>query len=270
MKRLISLRPVAVAAALFMLFSSLAAQAEITSLASAINKAGRQRMLTQSMVKDYCLMGQEISKEQSSGRLQQSVALFDLQLDELKGYAPNSETREALAKVETLWRPFKALVLAPASRDKVGALMMADDELLPATHRVVLLLQDVSGTPQDRLVNISGRQRMLSQRLTKLYMLRSWSFDNAQIRSDLDQARNEFKGALTELENAPENNATIRHTLSEARRQWSLFEHGLNRSGTELVPLVVSMTSDKLLATMNELTTMYELLPVTTASSKRP
>ena len=36
------------------------AWAEITTLSSAINKAGRQRMLTQRIVKAYCLVGMSV------------------------------------------------------------------------------------------------------------------------------------------------------------------------------------------------------------------
>ncbi len=253
---------------LLIVLLSLSAHAEITSMANAINKAGRQRMLTQSMVKDYCLIGQDITKEQAIGRLQQSIALFDLQLNELKDFANTGEVHEALAKVENLWRVFKPIVLAPAIRDKVPALMAADDGLLAATHKVVLLLQDVSGSAQDRLVNISGRQRMLAQRLAKLYLLRSWGFDNSQVRTDIEQTRNEFKGALAELESAPGNNAEVTSALVEARREWNLFEHGLNRNNNDLIPLVVSTSSDKLLVTMNEITGMYELLSIRSLSKR--
>ncbi|HEY0720104.1 MAG TPA: type IV pili methyl-accepting chemotaxis transducer N-terminal domain-containing protein [Gammaproteobacteria bacterium] len=256
-------------AVLCLLLTTVTAHSEINTLAAAINKAGRQRMLTQSMVKDYCLIGQEINKEQTIGRLQQSIALFDSQLNELKAFAPTEESHDALIRVENLWQPLKAIVLAPASRDKVPALMTADDELLTATHKVVLLLQDISGSTQDRLVNIAGRQRMLSQRLAKLYMLRAWGFDNAQVHSDMEQARIEFKGALTELENAQQNNAEVTHALTDARRQWNLFEHGLIHN-KELVPLIVSVSSDKLLITMNEITGMYELIAIRTLASKSP
>jgi len=270
MKHLSSKFSVHLLAILSLLLTSMAAHGEITSLATAINKAGRQRMLTQSMVKDYCLIGEEVNKEQAIGRLQQAIALFDLQLAELKAFAPTEESHDALIRVENLWQPFKAIVLAPTHREKIPALMSADDELLAATHKAVLLLQDISGSSQDRLVNIAGRQRMLAQRLAKLYMLRAWGFDNAQVRSDMEQARIEFKGALTELENAQQNSLDVTNALAEARRQWNLFEHGLNRNSKELIPLIVSMSSDKLLVTMNEITGMYELIAIRALNNRTP
>ena len=38
------------------------------------------------------------------------------------------------------------------------------------------------------MINLCGRQRMLSQRLAKLYMLRAYGADTASIRDDLDSA----------------------------------------------------------------------------------
>lgn len=247
--------------ALLLLFSlclALPVQAEIDSLASAINKAGRQRMLTQRMVKAYCMLGIDVKTEVARQQLHDTIRQFESQLAELKAFAPNAKVGDALDKVEQLWLPFKTTLTAPVSRANAERLMADNDALLAAAHRVVLILQDLSDTAVGRLVNVSGRQRMLSQRLGKFYMLRAWGFDNSEVRFEMDQARSEFKGALAQLMEAPENSAGIRSALEEAGRQWSLFEHALDRNNKELVPLIVAMTSEQLLVKMNEITAMYE------------
>ncbi len=237
-----------------------AAMAEITTLASAINKAGRQRMLTQRMVKAYCMIGLDVQLEQSWQQLSDAIALFELQLRELRQFAPNEKIKRGLIRVEELWVPFKKTLREPNSRANAAKLLETNDELLAAAHKVVLMLQDESGTSFGRLVNISGRQRMLSQRLAKFYMLRAWGFDGAQIREESERAKNEFKGALQELISAPENNMMIKAALKDAKKQWDLYEHGLERNSEELVPLIVAFTSEKVLVRMNEITGMYESL----------
>lgn len=239
---------------------SLPLQAEITTISSAINKAGRQRMLTQRMVKCYTMIGIEVQKETAEGQLHDAIALFDQQLRELKAYAPSTTIRDSLAKVETLWHPFKEVLQLPVNRDSARILLDTNDELLRASNKVVLQLQDLSGSSVGRIVNISGRQRMLSQRLAKFYMLRAWQFDNAEVRSEMERARLEFKGALAELQSAKENSPAVREQLKEAAKQWELFNHGLERNKEQLVPLIVAMSSEKLLNTMNNLTGMYETL----------
>ena len=62
--------------------------AEITSISSAINKAGRQRMLTQRMVKSYSMIGISVQYVAANEQLSKAIDLFELQLSELKAYPP--------------------------------------------------------------------------------------------------------------------------------------------------------------------------------------
>ena len=57
--------------------------AQINDVNSAINKAGRQRMLSQRMAKVYFQIGQQVEVDRSKKALEVSVALFDRQLVEL-------------------------------------------------------------------------------------------------------------------------------------------------------------------------------------------
>lgn len=237
------------------------AQAEISSISSAINKAGRQRMLTQRMVKSYCMIGIDVQSEEAKEQLAKAIDLFDLQLQELKSYPPAEPIRASLDQVDALWQPFKKVLQTPVSRSNAEILLETNDELLRATNKVVLKLQDISGSSIGRLVNVAGRQRMLSQRMAKFYMLRAWQFDNAEINAEMEQARNEFKGALAELVAAKENSPQIQTELKEASKQWDLFNHGLDRNKDNLVPLIAAMSSENLLIKMNEITGMYEALP---------
>lgn len=234
------------------------AYAEITSISSAINKAGRQRMLTQRMVKSYCMIGIDVQRETAREQLEGAIQLFEQQLSELKDYPPADPILPSLQRVEELWKPFKAILTAPVSRENAEQLLETNDELLRATNKVVLKLQDISGSSFGRLVNVAGRQRMLSQRLAKFYMLRAWQFDNSEINAEMQQARNEFKGALAELNSSAENTAEITAELKEAKKEWDLFDHGLERSKDNLVPLIAAMSSEKLLIKMNQITGMYE------------
>lgn len=245
---------------LFALAPSLTAAADSPSLNNAINVAGSQRMLTQRMLKAYSAIGIDVNAETAALELREAVARFDRQLGALSAGFAGSAAEPTLHQVKALWLPYKALLEQPVSRANATQLLRDNDALLRACHKVVLVLEDMSGTAYGQLVNVAGRQRMLSQRMAKFYLLRAWGFDNAEVRYEIDQARNEFRGALGRLLSAPENTSIIAATLVEAEQQWNLFEHSLKRDGENLVPLIVANTSERLLEKMNEITGLYEQL----------
>lgn len=232
------------------------------TLSSAINKAGRQRMLSQRMVKFYCQIGQDVLADKSRQQLQQSVGLFESQLAELKQAAPNPEVQGAVAKMETLWVPFKGIVSKAPSKEDGKKLIGMSEELLQAAHKTTMLLQDAAGTPAVRLVNMAGRQRMLSQRMAKFYMLKRWGLNASEVSNGLEQAPNEFKGALQELLAAPQNTSAIKKELELARMQLIFFENALAQEGVQDPALAVNVatSSERILEVMDRVTGMYEKL----------
>ena len=82
-----------------------------------------------------------------------------------------------------------------------------------------------------RLVNVSGRHRILSQRATKLFMFREWGLPKA-VETDLAAPRTEFKAALLTLRSDPESTAEIKAQIGLAETQWLFFETALDAKGT--------------------------------------
>lgn len=232
------------------------------STIAAINKAGRQRMLSQRMVKFYCQAGQHILEEKSKKQLLDSIRLFETQLLELKQIAPNPEIQAAVAKVESLWGPFKEIVSAAPSKEGGKKLIGMSEELLQATHKTTLLLQDAAGTQAGRLVNIAGRQRMLSQRMAKFYMQKRRGFNMSEVNDGLEQARSEFKGAMQELVTAQQNTPAIKKELELARMQWVFFENALAQDSVQDPTFAVNVatSSERILEVMDRVTGMYEKL----------
>lgn len=235
-----------------------AAAAGDLSLGSAINKAGRQRMLTQLVLKAYGQIGLDLLPEASAAQLREGVALFDRQLAELKAFAPNRQIRDALARTEALWVPYRTIATGPINRDGAAQLLSRNEDVLFAADAVVQLLQDLSGTSVASLVNIAGRQRMLSQRVAMLYMLRAWGFDDVAIHNEMISAKHEFTGALRALQDAPENTAAIRRELDTVALAWEWCQHALIKK--QGYGLIVADASNAILNHMDLITRMYEEL----------
>ncbi|MCW8905651.1 MAG: type IV pili methyl-accepting chemotaxis transducer N-terminal domain-containing protein [Sedimenticola sp.] len=231
------------------------------SLAEAINIAGRQRMLSQRIVKSYLQMGQDIRYRVARRHLQSSIVLFEQQLNMLKAFTDDPETSRGLALVEKLWAPVKAVATGPVRRENAKKLREDAEQLLAAAHQVVLILADQSGTEQGHLVNIAGRQRMLSQRMGNLYMLMSWKFDDELYQQDYKVATREFDEALQELINSNENTPEISDLLRRVQQNWNMYNLSNRMDGDHFVPGLVARMLDKILTQMNQVTGLYAALP---------
>lgn len=244
----------------FVVFSSETTFAEIVNLEDAINKAGRQRMLTQRMLKSYSMIGLDVKADEAKKHLDTAIAEFDAQLAELIRYSPNAQIKQKLQHVASLWRSVRVMMTEPVKQSSAETLLQKNDALLRVMNQAVKQLEQLSTSPHGRLVNIAGRQRMLSQRLAKFYMLRAWGINNAMIRDEEAIAEAAFRKAMGELMAAKENTAAINKVLKKAKMEWDLMKYGLDKEGENYVPLIVAMTSEKLLKTMEQATTMYSEL----------
>jgi hypothetical protein len=238
------------------------ARAQVLDLNDAINKAGRQRMLSQRMAKAYAALGQGVVPDLAGEVLAVSMALFDRQLVELKAYAPTAEIKRCYVELEAAWSGYKtALVGSKPARERAAEVYGAAGGVLKLAHQGTALLEQQSGKPLGRLVNIAGRQRMLSQRMGAFYLGASWGVDPAESTRELAKARNEFVDAHRLLASATEATPAIREQLAQADQQFVFFDAALrnlrpNQSDTRLMANVFT-TSERILQVMDGVTGMF-------------
>lgn len=224
---------------------------------SAVNIAGQQRMLSQRIVKAYCQIGLNLLPEVSRKQLDQSIRTFDDNLLKLAPAASTPRAQASLAALQSAWEPLRQSARGEVQAAAAEALDRQAEAVLQAADQLTTELQDQSSSPISRWINTAGRQRMLSQRLTKAYMLRQWGLDSAGKRQELESAMHEFSGALASMKQRPDNSPTIRALLGEQTVQWEWLRAALASEGASNYRLVVAESSEVVLELADRVTSQF-------------
>ena len=238
------------------------AQAQM-GLSGAINYAGWFRALSQRMAKAYCQQYLQVLPAAAVDVMGLARKMVQTGSGELargmqSGQWP-AEVGRQLAEVQKQFALLNQMTSAPATTTAlvVAASEQADRTLLIA-QAVTEAIEKMAQAPSARLVNLAGRQRMLSQRLAKNYFLSAAKVDSKVVQAQLASDAADFRQALQTLKAAPVSTSSIRNELELADSQWLFFESALRRPADDAGLNAVATTSERLLGVMDKLTGLYD------------
>lgn len=216
-----------------------------------INLSGRQRMLTQKMAKEVLLVGLDIDRAKNLQNLAATAELFDSTLkglvdgDEKLGLPKTTSKRilKQLGQVRKIWSGFHEALqqileskkVVPAQLERVAAENLP---LLKRMNRCVKLYEKSakkSGLEADPslavTINLAGKQRMLTQKMSKEFLLIASGVEVEDNRLSLLETYTLFDRTLLGLLNGDEvlelpgtKDPAIRKQLEVVRGLWNKFK----------------------------------------------
>jgi hypothetical protein len=184
-------------------------------------------MLSQRMAKSWLMLERGVLSRRARLILRQSISLFDIQLNELATRSNSAEICTAHAGLKEAWQPYRALLDSEPTRKGALELFSINEEVLAAAQRLTLSFEKADGTAKGRLVNLAGRERMLSQSMVKYFMFRRMGIRVSKCRAKLEDANNEFSAALVELTSVTQGKPRITAELDRVSGYWGVLRSAL-------------------------------------------
>lgn len=231
--------------------------------AAALNLAGRQRMLAQRAAKAWVMRGLDLLPAQASAILAESLAVQKQQLADLEGFQPSDGVRAARKSLEQIWEKYRAALAYPAVLGNAQAVYDLSEEAQERAHRLTLACEMAASAPDRyRLINVAGRQRMLSQRAAKFYLLGVWGVNVPAARLEMNFSRAEFSSGMHQLAAAAHADPSVRDTVGALDRAWvtyrELFVAGRHGEFSRTAANQVAASSEEILAIIDRLVGQFE------------
>ncbi len=238
----------------------------INQSANVINLAGKQRMLTQKMSKEVLMVAKGINADANAKALQKTVALFDKTLKGLISgdttlNLPATTDKDILAQlkvVSDLWTPFKASI----EKADLATVASTNIALLKNMNKAVGMFAKASGSKLDpkmaKTINLAGKQRMLTQKMTKELLLIANGIDVEANTANIKKTASLFETTLNDLiANCKKEN--IKTQLQVVSKLWADYAPIVKNADTSAQALKKANEANiPLLKNMNKAVKMYE------------
>lgn len=219
--------------------------------AADVNRSGLLRMLSQRIVKLQALATGRPPVAEARELLAQSVARVEAIVEALRSELSAATFGDLLESLLKAWTGVQSALARAPSATALKALDSAAEALLAQSETLTGALEHAGSAATLRVVNVAGRQRMLSQRVAKLALL-------GGTPEALAQACAEFESGLATLRASPLSTAEIRQGLAAAEAQWRALQGGVAAEAEPEGRRTLAAASEALLAELDALTGLYE------------
>ena len=243
-----------------------------------VNIAGKQRMLSQKIAKIYLMNAYGANLNSLKSELNISKIIFERNLETLNKNSSklfSANVGKAVSKERETWSSLKYILSRPITENNVSKVLDISNQLLKNSHAVVVAIKNESFDTNDfstntqllNIIDISGKQRMLSQRLCLYFVAKKFALKNKtkSLRNDtaLYAVYNELDEELINLLNSEANTLEVEEAIGNTMLTFENLRANKDNflDGTASLNVVYN-TTNRLTKDFDKLTSKYSELKV--------
>ena len=230
------------------------------NLEELLNIAGKQRMLSQRVAKDYLYIGKRIAVDKATRQFEESLAAFKKSQRYLEEAIDDPEIKNLITFVNMSEQELEATARKPFSLDNAQLIVDLSESMLEGSQYVVDSLKSLAKVADSKVVATSGKQRMLAQRIAKYYIAYQSGIKDKNTVDQMKATVKLFDTNNKKLINNPINSSIITKKLKKINMLWKIvykFYLNIEKGG---LPFIVFTSTDDITNKMDQITELYTKL----------
>lgn len=230
-----------------------------------VNHCGRLRLFSQRLALAWAAIVTEVAPIRARTRLRQFEKEFERNLVWLDRLGQEGEFRQSLDAIKPLWACYLQTMASEVITESLAERVFGlSEEMLLATDGLTACAALLAGIPAAHYVNMAGRNRVLSQRISKLFLFREWSCLDEQISNLSLASLQEFESNLQQLAMTGNDQPEVAAQLQIVAGQWQKYIRvlcpDLSHAGKVKHARIVLAEGERLLRCVDTTVKLFERL----------
>jgi hypothetical protein len=231
------------------------ASAQSSSALNVVATSGKQRMLSQRVLKAYAQWSLDVLPEKATAVMAASFAELKKGNGALREQAKDSNSGAVQAQAALIDKLASATAATPNATSLQQVLQISEELLANAEGVTQAFIKSGAEAPA-AMVNLAARQRMLSQRAAGHFLAYQTAIKTPELKARTMKALSDFKATMAAFEDAKAEFPQIADRLDTARIQMVFFENALSNIDNPAKEqfTTVATTSERILGEMDLMT----------------
>ncbi|MBB6521266.1 hypothetical protein [Pseudoteredinibacter isoporae] len=175
-------------------------------------------ILSQSIVKNYFYLGENLNASRSSQKLKEHIQTIDASLATLKSSSVAAKIEDDLMFIEVIWADLKDTLAQEYTRDTGLLVVDMGEVLLEGSENIANALYD-NDIQKSGMIDIIEHQRYLIERMAKLYIISIAGFKDFNVVKQTNNTVQTFDEGLAKIESNsyPEQ---VSKKVERLRKRW--------------------------------------------------